>query len=104
MAAFRVEDRAGRRLDDIYVHTRDTWGDDQAACYIRALFEKFDQIAARKIPWRAIPADFGLEGFYCRCQHHYVYWRLLSDGVVGIVTVLHERMHQLDRFREDRPQ
>ena len=25
----------------------------------------------------------------------------LADGDVGIVTVLHERMHQMERFRDD---
>jgi len=104
MAVFRVQKRAGRRLNEIYVYTRDNWGKEQAALYIRGLFERFDEIAARKIPWRPIPAEFGVEGFYCRHEHHYIYWRVLSDGAVGIVTVLHERMHQLDRFREDLPQ
>ena len=29
-------------------------------------------------------------------------WRLgLSNGDIGIVTILHERMHQMQRFRED---
>jgi toxin ParE1/3/4 len=28
---------------------------------------------------------------------------VLDDGEVGVVTVLHERMHQIDRFREDSP-
>lgn len=104
MAGFRVQDRAGRRLDDIYVYTRDTWGEEQAARYIQSLFERFDEIASRKIPWRTIPAEFEVDGFYCRHERHYIYWRLLSDGAVGIVTVLHERMHQLERFREDVPQ
>lgn len=104
MAVFRVQDRAGRRLDEIYVYTRDNWGTEHAAHYIRGLFERFDEIAARKIPWRPVPAEFGVDGFYCRYEHHYVYWRVLSDDAVGIVTVLHERMHQLDRFREDLPQ
>jgi toxin ParE1/3/4 len=103
VAGFRVQDRAGRRLDEIYVYTRDIWGEEQADRYIRDLFERFDDIASRKIPWRAIPAEFGVEGFYCRHEHHYIYWRLMSDGVTGIVTVLHERMHQLERFREDMP-
>lgn len=104
MAGFRVQDRAGRRLDEIYVYTRDAWGDEQAAHYIRGFFAQFEAIASRKIVWRAIPADFGVDGFYCRHDHHYIYWRLLSDGAVGIVTVLHERMHQMDRFREDLPE
>jgi hypothetical protein len=34
-------------------------------------------------------------------QQHFVYLRWLSNGDVGIVTILHERMHQIDRFRED---
>lgn len=104
MAVFRVQDRAGSRLDEIYVYTRDNWGEEQAARYIRGLFERFREIAARKIPWRPVQAEFGVDGFYCRYEHHYIYWRVLSDGAVGIVTVLHERMHQIDRFREDLPQ
>ena len=100
MAGFQVSERAGHRLDEIYVYTRDLWGEAQAERYIRALFARFDDIAARTIPWRAIPAEFGVDGFYCRHEHYYIYWRLLADGAVGIVTILHERMHQLDRFRD----
>ena len=29
------------------------------------------------------------------------YWRRLSNGDVGIVMILHERMHQIDRLRDD---
>jgi toxin ParE1/3/4 len=102
MAGFRVSERAGHRLDEIYVYTRDMWGEAQAEHYITGLFARFEDIAARAIPWRMIPAEFGVEGFYCRHEHHYIYWRVLADGAVGIVTILHERMHQLDRFRDDR--
>src|SRR5690625_4105965 len=103
MAEVRVQTRAGYRLDEIYVCTRDTWGEEQAARYIRGTFERFGEIASRKVSWRAIPAELGVDGFYCRHEHHYIYWRLLADGAVGIVTVLHERMHQFERFREDVP-
>jgi toxin ParE1/3/4 len=101
VADVRVSERAGHRLDEIYVYTRDVWGEAQAERYLRGLFARFDAIAARSIPWRAIPAEFGVDGFYCRHEHHYIYWRVLADGAVGIVTILHERMHQLDRFRDD---
>ena len=103
MASFRVQERAGYRVDEIYRHTRDAWGDEQAVLYIRGLFARFDEIASRKIIWRVIPTEFAVDGYFCRFEHHYIYWRLLSDGDVGIVTVLHERMHQLERFREDLP-
>lgn len=100
-ALFRVQAAAGQRLDEIFIYTRATWGEDQAARYIRGLFAKFEDIAARRIPWRQVPADFGVEGFFCRHETHFIYWRVLEDRGVGIVTVLHERMHQLDRFRDD---
>lgn len=54
MAAFRVLARAGRRLDEIYVYTRDAWGEEQASRYIHGRFERFDAIAARlRMPFRA---------------------------------------------------
>ncbi|WP_037457527.1 type II toxin-antitoxin system RelE/ParE family toxin [Sphingobium chlorophenolicum] len=104
MIGYRVQQAAGRRIDDIYIHTRETWGEDQADQYIRGLFARFEDIAAQRIAWRAVPRDLGIEGFYCRYERHYIYWRVLSDGAVGIVTVLHERMHQIERFRQDSPQ
>ena len=103
MTDFRVYDGAGHRLDDIYRHTRDTWGEAQAERYILGLFERFEAIAARRFPWKPIPAAFGIDGYVCRYEKHFIYWKLLADGSVGIVTVLHERMHQIDRLREDLP-
>ena len=103
MTGFRVQDGAGHRLDEIYAYTCEQWGEAQADRYIRGLFERFEAIARRDFPWRPIPAEFGVDGYVCRHQHHFVYWKVLTDGAVGIVTILHERMHQLDRFREDFP-
>jgi toxin ParE1/3/4 len=100
---FRVQRGASHRLDEIYVYTRDQWGEAQADRYIHGLFERFEAIAARVFPWRPIPADFGVEGFVCRYKRHFIYWKVLEDGTVGIVTILHDRMHQMDRFREDFP-
>ena len=51
--------------------------------------------------WRPIPAEFGVEGYVCRYEHHYIYWKILTDGNVGIVTVLRERMHQIERIQDD---
>jgi toxin ParE1/3/4 len=49
MAHYRVQQAAGRRIDDIYIYTRDTWGQDKAEKYIRGLFACFEDIAARRI-------------------------------------------------------
>jgi toxin ParE1/3/4 len=101
MSGFQIQRAAGNRLDEIYVYTRDTWGDAQAQRYIKDIFAQFEAIAARQFPWRAIPAEFEVSGFVCRYQQHFIYWKTLSDGSVGIVTILHERMHQMDRFKDD---
>ena len=61
MSAFRVQEAASHRLDEIYVYTRDTWGEARAEAYIRGLFDRFEAIAAREFPWPRIPAEFGVD-------------------------------------------
>jgi plasmid stabilization system protein ParE len=101
--AVRVQEAAAFRLDEIYRYTRQRWGAAQADRYITDLFAAFDRIDGHGVTSRPIPADFGVEGYYFRHAHHVVYWRRLSNGDIGIVTILHERMHQIDRFRDDLP-
>lgn len=101
MAAVRVQESASHRLDEIYRSTRDRWGADQANRYITGMFAAFEKIEGRGVMSKPIPAEFGVDGYFFRYESHFVYWRWLSDGSVGIVTVLHQRMHQIDRFRED---
>lgn len=101
MAAVRVQQAASHRLDEIYRHTRERRGAEQADRYITGLFATFDSIESRGVMSRPIPAAFGVDGYFFRYERHVVYWRNLSDGDIGIVTILHERMHQIDRFRED---
>jgi len=101
VAQVRIQEAAAFRLDDIYRYTRDRWGVQQADRYITDLFAAFDRIASHGTASRPIPAAFGVEGYFFRHERHFVYWRHLSDGAIGIVTILHERMHQIDRLRED---
>lgn len=101
MNGFRVQRVAGNRLDEIYVYTRDRWGEAQAERYINGLFARFEAISAHAFPWTAIPAEFEASGYVCKYERHFIYWKILADGTVGIVTVLHERMHQIERFKDD---
>lgn len=88
------------RIGEIYAYTADRWGEDQAGRYYHGLLDTFEAIAARDIIWLPIPAEFGVHGYFCRYQRHRIYWRVLDDGNVGIVTVLHERMHHAALLRE----
>ena len=102
MTPVRVQDAAAVRIDEIYRYTRDRWGQSQADAYIAGLFEAFEGIAAGTVASRPVPAEFGVDGYVFRYKRHFVYWKTLGDGAIGIVTVLHERMHRIDRFLEDR--
>jgi plasmid stabilization system protein ParE len=83
--AIRVQEAASLRLDEIYRYTRVRWGAEQADRYITEPFAAFDQIESHGVASRPISAEFGVEGFYFRHAHHFVYWRRLSNGDVGIV-------------------
>ena len=100
MATFLVQEAASYRLDEIYRYTRDRWGVSQADRYINGMFEAFNRIESGGVASKPIPAEFDVEGFFFRFEHHFVYWRRLSSGEIGIVTILHERMHQIDCFHE----
>lgn len=97
----RVQQAASFRLDEIYRYTASRFGAAQAARYVTRLFAAFDGIASHQTVSRPIPAAFGLQGYFFRHERHYVYWRELSNGDIGIVTILHERMHQMDRCQAD---
>lgn len=104
MARIRVQEAASFRLDEIYRHTSDRWGSAQADRYITGLFEAFEAfegIDTHVVASRPVAAEFGVQGYFFRYERHFVYWRRLANGDIGIVTILHERMHQIERFRED---
>ena len=99
--AIKLQPSALGRLDEIYLYTRDMWGAEQAKAYSDGLFALMDGLETGATPSRAIPVEVGVQGFYFRYRRHIVYWQRLSNGDIGIVSVLHERMHQADRLRDD---
>ena len=101
MTPVRVQQAASLRIDEIYRYSRDRWGTAQADAYITGLFDAFDGIETGGVASRPIPAEFGVDGYFFRYKKHFVYWKTLSNGDIGIVTVLHERMHRIGRLWED---
>jgi plasmid stabilization system protein ParE len=103
MADILVQEAASWRLDETYRHTRDRWGQVQAERCITGLFEAFERIGSRGVAYRPVPAELGVQGYFFRYERHFVYWRRLGDDRIGMATILHERMHLLERFRDDLP-
>lgn len=65
------------------------------------MFDAFDRIESHGVASRPVPAEFEVQGYFFRYERHFVYWRRLSNGDIGIVTILHKRMHQIERLRDD---
>lgn len=101
MARFLVQDAASHRIDEIYQYTLRQWGAEQADNYVVGLFDTFSKIETHEVLSSPLPADYGVVGFFYRYEKHFVYWRHLSRGNIGIVTILHERMHQVGRLKDD---
>lgn len=100
MTTFRLEPAANHRLDEIFEYSCLQWDEVQAQRYIRGLFARFQSIADRTQSWRRIPAEFGVDGYICRHERHFIYWKVMGDGGIAIVTILHERMQQMDLLKE----
>ncbi len=100
MTRYLIQNAASHRIDEIYQYTLRQWGAEQADNYIIGLFDTFSKIETHEVLSRPIPADFGVDGFFCRYEKHFIYWRHLSSGDIGIVTILHERMHLVGRLKD----
>ena len=99
MSPFSVDPVAARQIDEVYDYSRRHWGAEQAERYVHGMFEHFGAISEQRVIWRAIPAAFGIAGFYSRYERHYVYWKRHSDHGIAIFAVLHVRMQQAVRLR-----
>lgn len=101
MKKYFIQPAASARLEDIYRYTLQHFGSRQADIYVDGVFALFEDIAEKRIAWRRIPREFGVDGYFTRYQSHYVFWKLRSDGQVAIVAILHQRMDLARRLRED---
>lgn len=99
MSRYQLSPFAKEQIAEIYAYSRGTWGREQADRYYLQLFDCFNAIAGRRVVWRRIGAEFGADGYFCRCAHRFVYWRVSSGDQLRIVSILHKRMHQLEQLR-----
>lgn len=92
---------ARSRLIEVWEYSETTWGAAQADKYLRALVTAIESIQDEPRRWRLL-RDKALPGiFYFRHKHHYIFFRRLSKGRIGVITVLHESMNLPARLRED---
>lgn len=96
----RIFPPADDRLIEIWNYTLDQWDEAQADLYVRSLVEFIESLSGQRPLWRGVMNLRGV--WYVRHEHHFVFFRELSGGVIGVITILHENMDLPARLKEDR--
>ena len=89
------------RLMEIWDYTLEKWGEQQADSYVHGLIEAIHSLRNQRQRWKRV-TEPALRGVWCvRHEHHYVFFRELPSGVIGIISILHENMDLPARLKED---
>jgi len=97
----KIHQSTQARLLEIWDYTERTWGAKQADACIRALIAAIAKAQTERHGWRPL-RDRTLTGVYfIRHEHHYIFFRELSDGTLGVISILHENMDIPARLRDD---
>jgi toxin ParE1/3/4 len=89
---------ADAQQDSIWKYTVELWGEAQAVKYINGLHAHLQRLSETKSLWRrlpdrlVVPADLRMKVYCSRYERHYVFFRELPSGKLGIMSVLHDRM------------
>ncbi len=106
---YRFSPIAVAQLDTLWDYGYRRFGIQQADDYLDGLFATLDEIATcghyLGLPPRHIPPDklVGITSLpiqYVRYQRDYLHLRKLSDGTLGVVCILGERMNTPRRLKE----
>ncbi len=107
MANYRFFHTADSRQDEIWDYTLKNWGEKQAEEYTTELHQHLAKISDNKLIWCTfpknliVPDDLDIPVYFNHFKHHYIFFRELSDGCLGIMTILHDSMDIPVRLGED---
>lgn len=92
---------AEARLIEIWNYTFDTWSEEQADSYLQGLINRIHSVAQKRYSWRPVADRTLRDVWFIRYEKHYIFFRALPEGDLGIISVLHESMNIPARLKED---
>lgn len=98
---YRFFPAADKRQDEIWDYTIGKWGEPKAVEYIRGMHGAISNARQNPKLWRTLGRTGFEKVFYIRYEKHFIFFRVLSGGVLGIISILHERMDIPARLKED---
>lgn len=100
---YKLYAKARKQLMQIWTYSYKNWGEKQADDYLEGLYKRFENLQTDKHLWRHLnhPCFEDVSVFYCRHEKHFIFFKELSSGTVGIISILHERMNLPDHLYQD---
>ena len=101
MAKYHLTNKAVEDLSNIWEYTVDTWSERQADDYYNMLITSFQKITEnpRLFGLKYEEIAEGLHGY--RANKHIIFYRILADGDILVIRILHQRMDLKHRMHED---
>ena len=101
MAKYHLTNKAVEDLSNIWEYTVDTWSERQADDYYNMLIASYQKITEnpRLFGLKYEEIAEGLHGY--RANKHIIFYRILADGDILVIRILHQRMDLKHRMLED---
>jgi len=101
MAKYHLTNKAVEDLSNIWEYTVDTWSERQADDYYNMLIASFQKTTEnpRLFGLKYEEIAEGLHGY--RANKHIIFYRILADGDILVIRILHQRMDLKRRMLED---
>ncbi|MEQ8714513.1 MAG: type II toxin-antitoxin system RelE/ParE family toxin [Cyclobacteriaceae bacterium] len=98
MGQYKLTNLAVQDLSDIWNYTFDNWSERQADSYHEQLVNAFEAITTNNVQRRNYEGiKKNLSGF--KVNRHIVFYRVISQELVEITRILHERMDLKNRLK-----
>lgn len=97
----RILPSARARIIEIWNYTEAKWGEQQADTYVRELIEAIKRRGATRERWRPVQDPELVGVYFMKYEHHFIFFKSLTGGVVGVITILHETMDIPARVKQD---
>lgn len=107
MVGYLFYPTADTAQDRIWRDTAKLWGEDKADTYIRGLHGHLEKLCITRALWRSLPIGLTLPADIkgvinvSRYRRHYLFFRELPSGKIGVMSILHERMDIPARLMEE---
>ena len=97
----RILPAARARIIEIWNYTETNWGEQQADKYVRELVEAIPRGGANRNEWKPVQDSALIGVFFFKHARHFVFFKELTGGDIGVITILHESVDLPARLRKD---